>query len=321
MYKKIPVGLLGATGLVGQHYLKLLKNHPRFELVFQPARERIDAFAQAKKCRLLFSALPTDVAKDIEVEYARRGFPIFTSAACHRLDDDVPLIIPEINAHHLDMIALQQKNRGWESGFIVAKPNCTLQSYLLPLYPLHRRFKLERLSVTNLQAISGAGAHYKLNKNIIPYIPNEEEKSESEPLKILGEWDGRTLHPPSLTISSHCIRVPVQHGHLACISASFKERPSLEEIVQIWREFKGLDLPSAPKQPLHYFEESDRPQPLLDHLCGEGMSVAIGRLRECPLFDIRFTALSHNLIRGAAGGGLLTAELYIEREHETFKEL
>ena len=313
MSEKIPVGILGASGLVGKQYALLLQNHPRFELVFQSSRKTIENFEKARKCQLIFSALPSSIAQSIEPEYARRGFPVFSTASCHRLEKNVPLIIPEINPDHLEMIGVQQKNRGWDRGFIVSKPNCTLQSYLLPLYPLHKRFKLERLSVTNLQAISGAGAGYELNNNVIPFIPDEEEKSETEPLKILGKWDGENLHSPSIAISMHCTRVPVEHGHLACVSASFKEKPSLDEVLTLWKTFNGLKLPTAPKQPLIYFEENDRPQPQLDHLCGGGMSIAIGRLRKCPLFDIRFVALSHNLIRGAAGGGLLTAELYIDR--------
>lgn len=310
---KISVGLLGASGLVGEEYLRLLKNHPQFEVVFQPNRNTLLDFDAARPCQFLFSALPSDKAQQVELEYAKRGFPIFSSASCHRLEEDIPLIIPEINPDHLEMIPLQQKRRGWEKGFIVAKPNCTLQSYLLPLYPLHKRFQLERLAVTNLQAITGAGRTFKLSGNIIPYISGEEEKSETEPLKILGTWDGSRLHPALLVISSHCNRVPVLHGHLACVSASFKKKPTLDQVLEAWETFPGLDLPTAPKRPLLYFEENDRPQPLLDASYDRGMAVAVGRLRSCSLFDIRFTALSHNLIRGAAGGGVLTAELYYEK--------
>jgi len=317
MFKKIPVGILGASGLVGKQYMQLLQNHPQFDLVFHATRMTLRNFDRAKGCRLLFSALPSFVAQSIEPEYAKRGFPIFSSASCHRLHMDIPLIIPEVNPNHLQMVKVQQKNRGWEKGCIIAKPNCTLQSYLLPLYPLHKRFTLKRLFITNLQSISGAGSGYKLKDNIVPYIPYEEEKSETEPLKILGKWDGKKIHPSSINISTHCTRVPVEHGHLACISASFEEKPSLDEVRYIWKTFKGLLLPTAPKNPLVYFEDYDRPQPKLDSLCGQGMSIALGRLRECPIFDIRFIALSHNLIRGGAGGGILTAELYINTIYET----
>ena len=313
MSKKIPVGILGATGLVGKQYVKLLQSHPQFDLIFQATRKSIEDFDAAKKCRLLFSALPSPIAQKIEPEYAKKGIPIFSSASCHRLHNDIPLIIPEVNPDHLNMVTMQQKNRMWKEGCIIAKPNCTLQSYILPLCPLHKRFTLERLLVTNLQAISGAGKGYELENNIIPYILGEEEKSESEPLKILGKWDGHNLHLPAISISTHCTRVPVKHGHLACVSASFKEKPSLDEVKHIWKHFKGLKLPTAPQYPLIYFKKDDRPQPKLDYLCGQGMSVALGRLRECSLFDIRFIALSHNLIRGAAGGGILTAELYCKQ--------
>jgi len=317
MPEEIFVGILGGGGLVGEQYAKLIQNHPYFRLISISSRKDVADFKKFRECQLIFSALPSSIAQTIEPEYARRGFPVFSSASYQRLEWDVPLIIPEINADHLKMIKIQQKNRGWEQGFIVSKPNCTLQSFLLPLYPLHRRFKLERLSVTNLQAISGAGRGYKLRNNVIPFIPLEEEKSEREPAKILGRWDGRRLHLTDFSISTHCMRVPVEHGHLSYVSASFKERPSLNEIVRIWKGFNGLKLPTAPSSPLVYFEEDDRPQPKLDCLCGGGMSVALGRLRECPLFDIRFVALSHNLIRGAAGGGVLTAELYVEDMNAT----
>lgn len=314
MPRKIPVGVLGASGYVGQQYLRLLENHPTFEVVFQAARkppyDTVYDRKKAQQCALVFSALPSSIAQIVEPLYAEMGLPVFSSASYHRLESDIPLIIPEINGGHLAMLDMQKKNRGWDRGFIVAKPNCTLQSYLLPLYPLHQHFRLTSLSVTNLQAVSGAGAGYKLDQNIIPYIPEEEEKSEVEPLKILADWNGKELLMPSMTISTHCIRVPVEHGHLACISASFEEKPTLEEVLEVWKAFKGLDLPSAPPSPLVYFEEKDRPQPKLDALIGRGMAVALGRLRSCPIFDLRFIALSHNLIRGAAGGGLLTAELY-----------
>lgn len=310
MSDKMHVGVLGSTGRVGEQYCTLLKDHPQFELVFEPSRHEILNFKEAEKCDLIFSALPSKVAKEVEPEYAKKGFPVFSCASCHRFEEDIPLIIPEINSHHLELISLQQQKRGWE-GCLISKPNCTLQSYLLPLYPLHKRFKLKHLTVTNLQAISGAGTGYELSDNIIPYIAGEEEKSEREPQKILGE---------SISISSHCLRVPVQQGHLSCVSAAFWEKPTLDEVRAVWDSFEGLNLPSAPSKPLVYFEESDRPQPHLDSFCGNGMSVAIGRLRECPLFDIRFVALSNNLIRGAAGGGILTAELYV-KHYETSKNL
>lgn len=293
MSNTVPVGILGGSGLVGEQYHKIIAEHPFFECRFAPNRHSLLDFEAAKECQLIFSALPSSIAQDVEPEYAKRGFPVFSSASCYRMEEDIPLIIPEINPHHLKMIPQQQKNREWE-GCIIAKPNCTLQSYLLPLFPLHQRFKLEKVAVTNLQAVSGAGRGLSLENNILPYIEGEEEKSEKEPQKILGE---------PVTISAHCVRVPVEKGHMACISASFKLAPSLREVREAWDTF----------EPLIYFEEEDRPQPLLDTQWGGGMSIAVGRLRTCPLLDIRFTAISNNLIRGAAGGGILTAQLYLEK--------
>ncbi|MCP5506542.1 MAG: aspartate-semialdehyde dehydrogenase [Chlamydiales bacterium] len=291
---KLRVGLLGSTGLVGQSYVKLLKGHPYFELSFIPMRDECAQVEKAKGCALIFSALPNEVAETVEPLYVQAGFPLFSSASCHRLKEGVSLIIPEINGEIL---------KHWKGGMI-AKPNCTLQSMLLPLYPLHLQFRLKSVAVTNLQSMSGAGKDFTLGQNVIPYIEGEEEKSEQESLKILGA--------PTLPMSIHCTRVPVVHGHLACISASFETKPTLEEVRKCWEAFPRLDLPSSPEKVFRYREENDRPQPLKD--VEEGMTITLGRLRSCPLFDIRFTALSHNLMRGAAGGGLLTAE-YFAKEH------
>ncbi|MDN3509112.1 MAG: aspartate-semialdehyde dehydrogenase [Candidatus Neptunochlamydia sp.] len=289
---KLNVGLLGKRGLVGQTYEKLLRSHPYFELVFAPLREELGNIEKGKVCDLIFSALTSEAAKKYDPLYADLEVPVLSSASFHRLQEDVPLIIPEINGAKL---------KGWK-GSIIAKPNCTLQSMLLPLYPLHQRFGLKEVSVTNLQSISGAGSHFTLSDNVIPFIEGEEEKSESESLKILDN--------PLIRISTHCIRVPVLNGHLACISASFEKKPTLEEVRDCWDRFKGLQLPSSPEKIFVYFEQEDRPQPELDVNIGKGMAIALGRLRACSLFDIRFISLSHNLIRGAAGGGLLIAELY-----------
>lgn len=285
----IKVGLLGGNGLVGQTYQQLIDKHRDFELCFIPSREDLGDVLKAKGCDLIFSALPSSVAQIYDPLYAQAGYPVFSSASCHRMREDIPLIIPEINPEDFAWIESQQKNRGWK-GFIVAKPNCTLQSMILPLFPLHKRFGLSGISVTYLQARSGAGAAFKLEDNILPFIEGEEEKSTMETHKILGD--------SSIQISSQCMRVPVPHGHLAAVSASFKEKPSLEEVKAIWDQY----------EPVSYLEEEDRPQPALD--LGDGMVVSIGRLSGCPLMDIRFVSLSHNLVRGAAGGGLLTAEYW-----------
>ena len=212
------------------------------------------------------------------------------------MEEDIPLIIPESNANHFDLIPKQQEKRGWR-GFIVAKPNCTLQGMLLPLYPLHLKYQLEKISVTYLQARSGAGKAFELKENIYPYIEGEEEKSERETGKILDD--------ASIRIAAQCFRVPVQDGHLASISAGFKKKPNLDEVRALWEAFS----------PLSYLEERCRPQPLLD--LGSGMQVSIGRLRPCPLLDLRFVSLTHNLVRGAAGGGILTAEYWREYVRKT----
>jgi aspartate-semialdehyde dehydrogenase len=342
---KIPVGVLGATGFIGQHYVKLLQDHPFFTLVFLASSERcegmtygeavagqalfsfskelqghivqrIDAVKKAaQRCRLVFSALKSDVAKGVEEQYAAAGMAVFSHASYHRHDPDMPLLIPEINADHLNIIPFQQRKRGWKKGCIVVKPNCTLQGYLLPLYPLHRHFMIRKLFITTMQAISGAGSHFTLENNILPYIAKEEEKSERESLKVLGRLERRGIIPArGVSISAHCNRVPVEHGHLTCVSVEFEKKPQREEILEIWRSFRGapqlLNLPTAPKVPIIYLEESDRPQPLLDRDREKGMAVTVGRLRECPLLDYRFTSLSHNLMRGGAGGGILSAEMW-----------
>ncbi|MBS4166552.1 Aspartate-semialdehyde dehydrogenase [Neochlamydia sp. AcF65] len=352
--KKIPVGILGATGMVGQQYLQLLSKHPWFEVVFLASSKQsagksyaeavqnrwlpntplsethgklpvysIENIEQCKRdCSLVFSAVDSPIAKLYEESYAVAGLPVMSNASYHRNTPDVPILIPEINAHHLSMIRKQQKNRGWGQGCIVVKPNCSLQSYMIPLQPLHQKFQVKKLMVTTLQAVSGAGypgvPSYAIQDNIIPYIEGEEQKSESEPLKIWGNiQEDKIVNALGISLSITCNRVPVLDGHMACVAVEFATKPSLEDILQAWQAFKGapqeLHLPSAPLCPLVYHDEKDRPQPRLDRLEGNGMSVVVGRLRECPLFHYRFTALSHNTIRGAAGGGILTAELIYQQ--------
>lgn len=276
--------------MIGQTYQKLLQDHPFFDLVYMPERGSLGCIEEAKGCELFFSALPSSVASHYDPLYAALGIPVFSAASCHRLKEGIPLIIPEINGELIP-----------EKG-IVAKPNCTLQSMVLPLYPLHRKFRLKKVIVTHLQSTSGAGAHFTLEKNILPFIEGEEEKSEREPLKIFGDEE--------IEISSQNVRVPVEVGHMSLISAGFEETPTLEEVLTLWDEEKGLQLPSSPRKLLVYFDEANRPQPALDHGVGGGMAVALGRLRRCPLLDIRFVALSNNLVRGGAGGGVLAAEYW-----------
>ena len=350
--KKLKVGILGATGMVGQNYIALLENHPWFDVSFVAASEKsagksygqavegrwhmkqplptkvknlrvttVDNIVEAKKsCDVVFSALDPDSAKIYEEKYAEAGIPVVSNASANRMVNDVPLLIPEINHDHLSIIPRQQENRGWKKGFIVAKPNCSLQSYMTPLYALHQKFKIKKVMVTTMQAISGAGypgvAALDITDNVIPYINGEEEKSENEPLKILGTVRGNEIiHASTSTIkiSAQCNRVPVIDGHLACISVEFQHKPTPEQIIHTWKTFRSLPqklkLPFAPQQPIIYRDEQDRPQTRLDRDNGHGMAVTVGRLRACTVLDYRFVGLSHNTVRGAAGGGILNAEL------------
>lgn len=318
MKKKIAVGILGATGVIGEAYLNLLRDHPWFEVTLVCASEKrvgtpspiniaytaLEDIALAKKrCRLIFSALPSTLSF-WEERYAQT-LPLLSHASTHRMKKEVPLVIPEINPSHLDL--LQERN---SEGFILVKPNCALFSFLLPLAPLHSHFPIKKIMVTTLQAISGAGikalSAMEMHNNIIPHIPQEEEKLENEPLKILGQWDGSTIVPASIVIAAQCTRVPVLHGHFACVSVAFEKKPKKEEIIQLWKEFAPLKLPASPAQVIDYQEDEYRPQTRLDL---QGMGVSVGRLRPCPLMDYRFVGLSHNAIRGGAGGGVLLAEL------------
>src|SRR3989338_2001835 len=356
MAKKIRVGILGSTGMVGQQYLSLLDGHPWFEvthLVASPTSSgkkytdavvgrwhmnkdiplnasriivaSVDNIPEAKKnVDFVFSALDSDIAKEWEEKYAAAGIPVVSNASAHRHTPDVPMIIPEINPHHLEMIPIQQKSRGWSKGFIVVKPNCSIQSYVLPLYLIHKKFKLRRVFVTTMQSISGAGhpgvASYDIIDNIIPYIGGEEHKSEIEPRKIFGKIkNNRFMYDESFTISAHCNRVPTIDGHMACVSFECVKKPSQSEILALWKGFKGvpqeLKLPFAPDNPLIYYEEQNRPQTRLDRNVDKGMAVSVGRLREDPIFHWKFVGLSHNTIRGAAGGGILIAELLFKKGH------
>ncbi len=348
--KKVRVAILGATGMVGQQYLSLLDGHPWFDvthLVASPssagktyadavlgrwhmkhalpenAKKLIvhtvdDLAAVRKNCDFVFSALDSDIAKEWEEKYAAAGIPVVSNASTHRMTPDVPMIIPEVNPHHLDMIAIQRKNRGWDKGFIVVKPNCSIQSYTAPLAALKAKFGLKNIVVTTMQAVSGAGhpgvASLDILENVVPLIKGEEEKSEMEPRKIFGSIKGKVIaHDESFTVSAHCNRVPTLDGHLACVSFSCEKKPTEKEILAAWKAFRGppqeLDLPSAPVKAITYMEEPNRPQPRLDRDSDKGMTVSVGRLREDPVFHWKFVGLTHNTVRGAAGGGILIAEL------------
>jgi len=354
--KKLRVGILGATGMVGQRYIALLENHPWFEVTYVAASPRsagkkyIEAtdgrWQMSKpipnkikglvvkdankvedaigKVDFVFSAveLEKELIRELELKYARNNVPVVSNCSAHRGTDDVPMLIPEINHSHLDIIPIQQEARNFKKGFVLVKPNCSLQSYILPMYALQEKgYKISKAIISTMQASSGAGypgvPSLDLLDNVVPFIGGEEEKSENEPQKIFGKIEnGKIINDTSIKISAHCNRVPVVDGHTACVSLEFEDKdnkPSIDEIKKIWKEFSSvpqeLDLPSAPKNAITYNEEQNRPQPRKDRDNDKGMSVTVGRLRECKVFDIRFVGLSHNTIRGAAGGGILNAEL------------
>lgn len=355
--EKISVGILGATGMVGQRYIKLLDNHPWFEVTYVAASPRSagklykdavasrwligfdipqgvanltvqdanDASLALGKCKFVFSALEMgkEEIKALEEAYAAEGIPVVSNASANRWTDDVPMLIPEINSAHLDIIKKQQAHHGWDKGFIAVKPNCSLQTYMMPLYALIRAgYPVKRMIVTTLQAVSGAGypgvSSFDMIDNIVPYIGGEEEKTERECLKILGTVSGEKIQNATApVVSSTCTRVPVIDGHTATVSLEFDlpedKKPSLEEIERVWTEFSSvpqeLNLPSAPDHAIVVRHEENRPQPRRDRETEKGMACVIGRLRKCNVFDVKFVALSHNTKRGAALGGILNAEL------------
>ena len=259
-----------------------------------------------------------DEIKALEEAYAKAECPVVSNNSAHRMTPDVPMVVPEINADHLEIIPAQRKRLGTKRGFIAVKSNCSLQSYVPALHPLMKDYGVTKCLVCTYQAISGAGKTFEtfpdILDNVIPYIGGEEEKSEQEPLKLWGHIDGDKIVPATTpSITAQCLRVPVSDGHMGAVFVSFDKKPTKEEILKTWKEFHGpaqdLDLPSAPKQFLHYFEEDDRPQPKLDRMIENGMAVSIGRLREDTQYDYKFVCLSHNTLRGAAGGAVLLAEL------------
>lgn len=357
--QKIPVGVLGATGMVGQQYIALLADHPWFEVRYVAASPRsagksyADAVAgrwhlsrdygkgvgnlivadandvqsavaafQKGDCSFVFSALEMskDEIKALEEAYAAAGIPVVSNASANRWTADVPVLIAEINPHHADIIPQQRKQRGWDKGFIVVKPNCSIQSYMTPVWALMQAgYEIRRMFVTTMQATSGAGypgvPSLDMIDNIVPYIGGEEEKSEQEPLKILGSVQGGSIvNASGPIVSAHCNRVSVVDGHTACVSLEFGDKkPSIDEVKSIWSRFRALPqelkLPFAPEQPIIVREEADRPQPRKDRDADKAMAVSVGRIRPCKIFDLRFVGLSHNTVRGAAGGGILNAEI------------
>lgn len=351
--KQYKVGIIGATGMVGQRFAVLLENHPWFKVTALAASPRsagktykeavgsrwlieksmpkemeslviFDATADIEKitAQVDFVFCAVDMKKEeikaLEEEYAKHECPVMSNNSAHRFTKDVPMIIPEINDAHTEIVAAQKKRLGTSRGFISVKSNCSIQSYVPALSPL-RKFGLKNILACTYQAISGAGKTFEtwpeMVDNVIPFIGGEEEKSEQEPLKVWGTVEGdEIVKASSPLITTQCLRVPVSNGHFAAVFVSFENKPSKEEILQIWKDYKGapqeLALPSAPKQFLNYFEEDNYPQSTLHRNLENGMAVSLGRLREDTLFDYKFVCLSHNTLRGAAGGAVLMAELY-----------
>lgn len=357
--KKFRVGIIGATGMVGQRFVLLLAEHPWFQIkvlaassrsagktyfeavqskwaMQQPIPEKIadmtvyDAQADMKKIAetvdFVFCAvdMKKEEIKKLEESYAKLECPVISNNSAHRNTKDVPMIIPEINPEHSEIIPYQRKRLKTKRGFIAVKSNCSLQSYLPALAPLMKEFKISKVLACTYQAISGAGKTFsswpEMVDNVIPYIPGEEEKSEQEPLKILGNIDGNMIRSAVFpNITTQCLRIPVLDGHTAAVFVSFENqiKPSIEQIKHIWKSFEGLPqkkaLPTAPKKLFHYFEQPERPQPRLDRDLENGMAISLGRLREDSQYDYKFVCLSHNTLRGAAGGAVLMAELLAEK--------
>ncbi len=355
--ERIKVGVLGATGAVGQRFALMLAEHPYFELAVLAASERsagktyreatnwiltepmpaslaevvVEPMSTRLDCRLLFSALPTEQAREWEHQLAAAGYGIFSNAGAHRMDGDVPLLIPEVNPDHLDLLPIQQQKRGWSPGFIITNPNCTAIPTTMSLAPLHRQFGVELVIATSMQAASGAGypgvPSLDLLDNLIPFVAESEEvKMSKEPNKMLGILENSQVTSAGITLSAHCNRVPVTDGHTVTISAKFRESVSQGDIMEAWQTWQPLpqqlNLPSAPQPALVIRPEANRPQPRLDRNAGNGMATVIGRLRDCAVLDVRYVSLAHNTIRGAAGGSVLNAELmYAQGKLDVFKEV
>lgn len=340
---KISVGILGATGSVGQHFVNILSRHPWFQITALAASERSQGktYRQATNwllpeampqevadmevrpcvpdlpCSIVFSGLDSSVAGEIETQFAQKGYIVLSNARNHRMDPDVPLLIPEVNPEHLELLKIQKYGKGK----IVTNPNCSTIGVAMALKPLFDRFGVEALHVVTMQAISGAGypgvASLDIFDNVIPFISGEEDKVETEPLKILGKYQQGSIAPAKIAISAQCNRVAVSDGHTGCLAVKLGKKAAPEELVTAWREFSSevqeMRLPTAPEKPIYYFEEENYPQPKRHRGLDKGMAVSIGRLRPCPLFDYKFVILSHNTIRGAAGCAILNAELMLKK--------
>ncbi len=337
--QQVEVGILGATGMVGQRFLELLAHHPWFRPTWLAASERSEGkpYGEAVRWKLatplpdrfarlplsaavpegapkvIFAALDTGIALDLEPKFANAGCAVISNSSAFRMEPHTPLVIPEVNPDHLALTARQT----WpNSGYLVTNPNCSAVGLVLALKPLHDAFGIESLFVTTMQAVSGAGypgvPSLDILGNVVPFVRNEEEKMIAETAKLLGLYTGHAVEPLPLKMTAHCNRVPVEDGHTESVSISFQRKAGREQILEAWRDFaplQGMHLPTAPAQPVEYVEAEDRPQPRLDRMRGAGMAAVVGRLRPCTLLDWKFTVLSHNTIRGAAGAALLNAEL------------
>ncbi len=338
---KIPVAVLGATGIVGQRFIEMLAGHPWFEIAALVGSDRSAGkpYGEAANWvlagdppaginemqvlplsanipgRVAFSALPAGIAREIEPDFAAAGFAVCSNASAYRTEPDIPVIIPEVNGDHLHMLE-NQRRRGWK-GLIVTSPNCTTTGIVMALDPLHKAFKVNRLMATSFQAVSGAGypgvPFLGIYDNVIPYVAGEEEKMEKETRLLLGQMVNGQRREAEIAVSAQANRVPVIHGHTVCISVGFETRPSVEQALEVFESYRGLEsvrhLPSAPSKPVVVRREPDRPQPRQDRDFERGMVCTVGRVRPCPILDLRLVSVTHNAIRGAAGGSVLNAEL------------
>ena len=341
--KRYRVGILGATGTVGQRFIQLLQGHPQFEISCLAASDRSAGKTYAEACAwklsgtipenvrdiqvapieppvdcdIVFSSLPSSVARETEEAFARAGYPVISNSSSYRMDEDVPLLIPEINADHLGLIDVQRQKRGFGKGFIVTNPNCAVLSFAPPLAALHEKFEIEAVVVTTMQAISGAGypgvPSMDITDNVLPYIAGEEPKVETEAQKILGKFNGTSIEKADFTVSAQCFRVNVIDGHTASVRVDLKQTATLEDVIAAMTDYPTLRLHSSPAEFIQVTDEPSRPQPRLDRDNGDGMTITVGRVFPDNVFDYRFVTLSHNTVRGAAGSTILNAELLIDR--------
>jgi len=353
--KRYRIGVLGATGTVGQQIVHRLRDHPWFTVTALAASDRsagkryseivrwrapggipadvsglvVQPLTADLDCDICLSALDASVAGDAEEHFARAEYPVISNSRNHRMDFDVPLLVPEVNPSHIALVERQRALRGYGGGFIATNPNCSVAGLVVALKPMSDAFGIEAINVVTMQALSGAGfpgvSSLDATDNLIPHIAGEEEKLETEPRKILGELRDGSVADAEIKISAQCNRVPVIDGHTESVSLKLRHKTTPQDVAAVLREFRGepqrLGLPSAPARPIEVREQADRPQPRLDRDAGNGMAVVVGRIRGCPVFDIRFTLLSHNLIRGAAGAAILNAELFAHAGYFASREL